>query len=670
MALSKTRTAFIIERRFLILLFIIVISLCPGFQVAVHGEGQETEELGFIEIEDVYAAAKHLQSVKEAPASISLTTDEDIKRYGYRTLTDVVNNVRSFYSYSDRNYDYIGVRGFARLGDYGNRVLQLVDGHSLNDNIYGSFFMGHAFGVDMDLVKKIEFIRGPGSSLYGNNAVFGAVNVITKQGKDINGLYAKIEGGSFNTYSGSIAYGKQFWDKGDLLISASFVNSQGQNLYYPEFVESTATKGWARDVDGEKAQKFFVKAVLGEVTLLANVVSREKNVPTAAYETIFADNQFKTLDEKIFLDLKWDHPFGDEKNLQTRFFYDWYHFKGAYPYDTVPVTINRDEAVGQSLGGEVVYNHKISSHRLLFGGDLIYHMEARQRNYDETPRVTYLDDNHTFTTWSVYGQDEWDITSWLRFTGGLRFDQYSTFGRNLSPRAGLILTPIKTNAIKLLYGQAFRAPNVFELYYATNLGPSLYRANPDLKPEIIDTFEIVVEQELSPAIKATASGFHYVARDLINQELNPDGSLQFYNVSKVKSDGVELGLEVNWPGFLKGDASYTYQDTRDEQTGQWLANSPRHMVKVGARVALYKNILFLGGQCRYMGNRLDREGGNVGDAFITDITLSGEYKKLTLSAAAYNLFSAEYADPVSSDHVQKSMLQNGRNFWLKIGYVF
>ncbi|MEE9910806.1 MAG: TonB-dependent receptor [Deltaproteobacteria bacterium] len=670
MALSEKRTTILMGKRFLILLLIIIFSSGHGLLMTVHGEEPETEELGFIEIEDVYAAAKHLQSVKQAPASISLVTDEDIKRHGYRTLTDAVNNVRSFYSYSDRNYEYIGVRGFARLGDYGNRVLQLVDGHSQNDNIYGSFFMGHSFGVDMDLVKKIEFIRGPGSSLYGNNAAFGVVNVITKSGKDINGLYAKIEGGSYNTYSGGIAYGKQFRDKHDLLISASFVNSKGQDLHYPEFMESSGSTGWARDSDGEKARKFLMKAILGEVTFLANAVSREKIVPTAVYGSIFNDNRLKTIDEKIFAEVKWEHPLADDKNLKTRIFYDWYRFQGEYPFDSPPVVVNRDEVVGQSIGGEAVYDQRISSHLFLIGADVIHHLEATQKNYDESPYLNYLDDHRTFTTWSVYGQDEWDITSWLRFTGGLRFDQYSTFGRNLSPRAGLILTPIKTNAIKLLYGQAFRAPNVYELYYATNMAPSLYRANPDLKPEIIDTFEIVVEQELSPTMKAIVSGFHYIARDLINQEQNADGSMQFYNVSKVKSDGVELGLEINWPGFLKGDASYTYQDTRDEETGRWLANSPRHMVKVGARISLYKNILFLGGQCRYMGNRLDREGMDVGDAFITDINLSAEYKKLTLSAAAYNLLDAHYADPVSTDHVQKSIPQNGRNFWLKIGYVF
>lgn len=653
------------------MLFIILLLIFYGFLYPALAEQNETsEELGFAEIADVYTAAKHLQSLKEAPASITVVSDEDIKRYGYRTLTDAVNNVRSFYSYSDRNYDYIGVRGFARLGDYGNRVLQLVDGHTVNDNLYGSFFMGHAFGVDMNLVKKIEFIRGPGSSLYGNNAVFGTVNVITKSGQDINGLYTKLEGGSHDTYSGSVAYGKKIMEKYDLLIAASFINSKGQDFYYPEFYFSGPSGGWSRSCDEEQAWKFLIKAAAGELTFIANAVSRKKNVPTAVYGSIFNDDRLMTTDEKYFAELKWDHPFDDHKNLMARIFYDRYRFKGTYPFDAPPVIINRDDAIGQSIGGEVVYNQKISAHHVLAGGEVIYHLEAMQKNQDEAPTFTYLDDDHTYTTWSVYGQDEWMITHWLRFTGGLRFDDYSTFGSHFSPRAGLILTPLKSNTVKILYGQAFRAPNVYELFYQTNLAPSIYRANPNLKPETVDTYEVVIEQEITSIFKVSASGFHYAARNLINQEVNSDGSLQFYNVSKVKSDGVEFGVEINWPGLLKGDVSYTYQDTRDRQAGRWLANSPRHMVKAGARAPLYKDMVFLGGQCRYMSKRLDRDGDQVDEVFVVDLTLSAEYKKFHLSASALNLLNKKYADPVSSDHTQKTITQDGLNFWFKMGYTF
>ena len=648
----------------------LIIFLWPALAWASPGDIQETEELGFIEIGDVYAAAKHLQHIKDAPSSITLVTDEDIRRYGHRQLTDVVNNVPGFYTYSDRNYDFIGVRGFARLGDYGNRVLQLVDGHTYNDNVYGSFFLGQTFGVDIDLIKKIEFIRGPGSSLYGSNALFGVVNVITKKGADIDGLYGKIEGGSYGTKAGTVTFGKQFANNFDLLISASILDSNGQDLLFPEFQDSTPSFGWARDADGERSRKFTLKGTLHEISLLANLGWSEKNVPTASYGTIFDDTRARSLDERAFIELKWDHPIDTAKSLTTRIFYDHYRFEATYPYDYPPVTLNRDEILGRWVGGEIAYDQKAAAHHFLFGTEIVHHLDAQQKNFDETPRLVYLDDNRSFTTWSLYGQDEWDIASWLRFTGGLRLDHYSTFGQNLSPRAGLILKPSDTATVKLLYGQAFRAPNVYELYYQASTGTSLYRDNPDLKPEKIHTYEIALEKELTSTTKVTASGFHYEVKDLITQQTNPDGSLQFQNVSRVKSDGIEIGMEVNWPGFLKGHTSYSYQDTRDDLTGQWLANSPRHLFKAGVQTPLYRRIALLGAQMRYMGNRQDRDGGDTGDVTVMDVNLSVDLGRMNASVGVYNLFDKAYVDPVSADHTMTTIQQNGRNVWLKAGWAF
>jgi outer membrane receptor for ferrienterochelin and colicins len=668
MLIQKQRSSLLVKTA--LLFGGIIVLFIPGLAMAALDEDPVTEEQGFIEIGDVFSAAKHLQSIQEAPASITIVTDEDIKRYGHRNLKEVVNSVRGFYTYSDRNYDYIGMRGFARLGDNGNRVLQLIDGHTNNENIYGSFFLGQDFGIGMDLVKKIEFIRGPGSALYGSNALFGMVNVMTKDGRDVNGFSATVEGGSRHTFSGTLTFGNQYGNGLDLLVSANFLNSQGADFFYSEFNDPPLANGWAMDADGERARKFLLKATFREVSFLANMVWREKNCPTASYGTVFNDNRFRTIDERAFAEMKWDHLLDADKRLKARLYYDRYRFDGYYPIDNPPVTIAKDDVSGQWIGAETVYDQKIFSHHFLVGGEIVHHIEAKQKNYDESSGLVYLDDKQSFTNGSLYGQDEWTIASWLRFVGGVRYDRYSTFGGHISPKAGFILRPAQSNTVKLLYGQAFRAPNVYEFYYKTDVGWPQYLDNPDLKPETIQTYELVLEQDLTAAAKLTASGFHYEIRDLITQQENPDGTLQFYNVSRVNSDGVEIGLEVNWPGFLKGHVGYTYQETQDDLTGQWMANSPRHLLKAGIRIPLYRETIFAGAQCRYMGDRQDRNGNDVGDAVVTDINLTADCKGFTLSAAAYNLFDVVYADPVSADHIQSTIQQNGRNFWLKMGYPF
>src|SRR3954452_11166967 len=154
------------------------------------------EELGRIK---VYTASKHLQSGTDAPSSVTVITADEIQKHGYRTLADILQTVRGFFVTYDRNYSSLGVRGFARPGDLNTRVLLLVDGHRLNDNIYDEAMLGTEFPVDIDLISRIEVIRGPVSSLYGSNALVAVVNIITRRGRNLNGLELSSEAASFNT---------------------------------------------------------------------------------------------------------------------------------------------------------------------------------------------------------------------------------------------------------------------------------------------------------------------------------------------------------------------------------------------------------------------------------------------------------------------------------------
>ena len=280
------------------------------------------EELGNI---PVYSASKHLQPSGEAPSSVTVVTGTQIREQGYRTLADVLRTVRSFFVTYDRNYSSLGVRGFARPGDFNTRILLLVDGHRLNDNIYDEAMIGTEFPVDVDLIQRIEIVRGPVSSLYGSKALFAVINVVTKHASDLNGLELSAEAASYNTYKGSVSYGRTL-PQLVFLVSGSFYGSRGQNqLFYPEFDTPQTNNGIASHADDDQLGTALATISSHGFTLQGAYGTREKGIPTAAYGTIFNNNGTRTTDTHGYVDLRYERTLGSWITL-VRAFYDRYTY--------------------------------------------------------------------------------------------------------------------------------------------------------------------------------------------------------------------------------------------------------------------------------------------------------------------------------------------------------
>ena len=128
----------------------------------------------------ISSAAKYQQTISEAASSVTIITAEDIQRHGYQTLPEALAATRGFYLSYDRNYAFLGARGFSRPSDYNNRILLLVDGNATNEGIFGGAPVGTDLGVPLSSLERIEIVRGPGSALYGTGAIFAVVNLVTK----------------------------------------------------------------------------------------------------------------------------------------------------------------------------------------------------------------------------------------------------------------------------------------------------------------------------------------------------------------------------------------------------------------------------------------------------------------------------------------------------------
>ena len=557
---------------------LLVAALAPG--LGTHSVAQEEEDILETSLESlldiqISTAAKYAQSLSRAPASVTLITSDDIERYGYQTLEDVMSHVRGLYVSYDRNYNYLGVRGFSRPTDYNNRILLLINGHSNNENVYGSAAIGTEFALDLDAVERIEIVRGPGAALYGTSAMFAVVNVITKEGRAIDGLKFSAQTGSYGRLQGSAAFGKEFASGLDIAVSSRWTDIAGQDLYYKEYNDPSTNNGIAKGLDWDKHYGLLTTIAYEDLTLQGYMSSREKAYPTGAWQVNFNDPATKTLDVHSFVELKYDRQAGPDKRIMLRGYFDHFVYEGSYGYDL----LWNDSSDGDWLGGELQFLWDLrANNRLTVGAEYQDHLRADYISWDA--ETTYFDDDFPFGVLSFYLQDEHQATENLSLTFGIRRDEYSTVGSATIPRGAVVYKPTKSGTLKLLYGEAFRAPNIYEVNYESSVLGS--KSNPDLEPEMITTTEIVWEQRLNRTVFGLVSLYNYDMKDLVDQVLDPSDDLfQFRNANRIKARGVEFGLDIRMEGERGGYVNYAFQHTEGDVSGGKLTNSPSHIAKVG-----------------------------------------------------------------------------------------
>jgi outer membrane receptor protein involved in Fe transport len=633
------------------------------------------ETLLFQEIPSVYSASKYEQKVTEAPSSVTIVTADEIKKYGYRTLSDILRSVNGFFVTYDRNYSYLGVRGFNRPGDFNTRILLLIDGHRLNDNNYDQAGLGTEGVVDVDLIDRVEIIRGPSSSLYGTNAVFGVINIITKRGRDIRGMEVSGEYGSYQSYKGRVTYGNRFQSGLELLLSTSFYDSHGhRNLFFREFADPSTNNGFVRNGDDDRFPYFFAKVAFHDFSLQGAFLSREKGIPTAAYGTVFNTTRTRSVDEHGYVNITYNHEFANQLDLNARLYYDRFYYRGDYLYDYETDNgpqrvLNQDVSLGEWWGGELKLTKRLwRRHKFTVGAEYRDNFRQDLRNADTDPFLLYFEARKSSRNWALYFQDEFSLLHNLILNAGVRYDYYDTFGSTVNPRLALIYN-LKNTSIKLLYGEAFRAPSVYEGFY---IGTG-FKANPNLDPENITTYEIVVEHYFNRHIRGSVAGYYYTMDDLINQTLDPDDDqLVFRNTESVEAKGIELALEGRWISGLETRIGYALQETENQETGRSLSNSPHHTIKLNLIIPLLSDRVFAGVETRYLSNRHTLSGNTASDRFLTNLTLFSQniIKNAEVSLSFYNLFDQRYGDPGSGEHRQDIIEQDGCTFWVKLKYSF
>ncbi len=612
----------------------------------------------------VSSASHYPQKVSEAPSAAVVVTAEDIRTFGHRSLADVLRSMPGLHVSHDRSWSYLGVRGFSRPGDYNTRVLLLVDGYRVNDNIYNQAYVGSEFLIDMELIERVEFIPGPGASAYGDNAFFGVINVITQSAAAEPGVAVTAEAGSHDAYRGGLRYAGEFGNGASVLLSASHAQSHGRDWYYPEFGAR------ARGLDHERNLKLFARLDYLGWTMQAGYMRRPKGNPTAPYGTLFGDDRMETVDTHAFATLGYRRHLSEHTEISGSLYYGHYGYDGAYPYAG---TLNVDRSRGRRAGGELrLLSGAFAGHTLMAGIEYQRDLRQDQKNYDLSPHLVYLDERQQDWKFGLYLQDEILLREDLRLNAGLRYDHAGRAGGDLHPRLALIYHPHPGNSLKLIYGSAYRAPNAYELYYGSDVTGAEQKGNPGLRPETIRTYEAVLERTFAAGWHGTVSLYHYRVADLITQIEDPlDGRLVFRNDGRIHATGMEVAAEKRWSSGVRLKASLGYQEAKDRANHEFLVNSPRELVKLALSAPLGTPSWRAGLEAQYTGERKTL-AASTGGYTLANLVLSGRavLPGLDLTLGIYNLLDRKYADPADRINVQDTIRQDGRTLRLKMDYWF
>jgi outer membrane receptor for ferrienterochelin and colicins len=335
---------------------------------------------------------------------------------------------------------------------------------------------------------------------------------------------------------------------------------------------------------------------------------------------------------------------------------------------------NVDESIAESVGGELQVSWRPwTGHAAAAGFEYRDNYRQVMRNFDVEPYNSVLDIDPASRILSLYLQDEYRPSAWLGITGGVRYDRYDTFGEAVSPRLALVCNAYEATTMKLLYGEAFRAPNANEFYYAEEAPEYRVVQNPDLKPEKIRTYEVVCEQQFGHDWRGSFAGFYSQTTDLIDMQTVDEVvddevvySTYFYdNMDKVKARGVEFQADGQLTEKTRVSASYTYTKTKSAETGEPLTYAPKHLGKLNLTAPVLPGAVMAGVEVQFTSDRFNAVGRGYNRHWLVNASLfSARWKDhLEGSLSVYNLFAAHYNRDIVGD---LEALQDGRLLRVKV----
>ncbi|MCF6148102.1 MAG: TonB-dependent receptor [Candidatus Kuenenia sp.] len=676
----------------------------------------QTESIWFGLDETVSLASRQETKIKNAPGVINVITADEIKNLGFRTTYEVLRTIPGFTFIKGANFGNMEpyVRGILA----NNKILVMIDGHIINEPITGAAFSNFYEDFPLENIKKIEIIRGPGSAMYGENAFLSVINIITYGADDIDGIKISSGYGSYDTKDESILYGKTF---GDVSISG-FIHYTSTDGYDGTIESDSQTiadnnissygfpavslapgevEDWKREFDMDF--KFDYKDLY-----LRGFYSNRNRGPYIG--PLLALNEQTELESNyVFVEVGYKKTFEDIVTIKPRVYYDQFDNASlneflpdgattVFDYDNDGIAdfsetypegyLIESENTMRVAGAELLIDYKIFENNLLTLGssyrlnnltNIHYKSNVDPVTFEGFDTLIDLSDSHplfpkaTRNIYSVFLQDIWDISDTLQVTLGGRYDYYTDSEDEFSPRTSLVWNFSDKGSLKMLYGEAFRAPDIGSMI--ANPNDILLRGNKDLKAEIIDSYEVELFYKINNYITSNITYFYNYIDDLITiGSTVEDGIdiLTFKNEDNARVQGIEVETKIY---IFRGNyvyMNYTFQDTNDDE-GREIQYTEKHKGNFGVNINYPKyintnlNMYFNGKRKRPH----DDSRSDLPSYTLLNLSfIAKEFiKTMEIQGSVYNLLDKDYEDPVPSV-IPEDLPRPGRTYFVGLSYKF
>ncbi len=559
----------------LVHVLLLSLSVCSSAEVLDEEQQLFQEQLLELTLEDLISLKVSVSSVKEetifdTPSTVTVIDRQTIENYNYASIEEALDTVAGFDVYQtiiDRNVPT--ARGILQ-NFYANKILLLIDNVPTWQPIYGE---GALERININDVEKIEVLKGPASVLYGSNAYTGVVNIVLKKNKDNSiSTYGRL--GSQDLLAAGISINHNF---DDLAVFAS-INAETQES--DSYQVSSAT---GHDFNGELLFDYTNFSQKNNINLGASYNAHSVYFNQYNYKHSFlgihpsyVGGGGENVDNTgTLVNYKYQGSLTENTQVIANFTYDYFKrdFPVSYDYSSII------SLAGSRYVSEVKFNYQQDNFNIEYGVNGEIRQSDGHKVLDghtgELKRNNLTGDDDVLE-WSSFARVRVDVDNLSLLVGG-RYTDNQNFGSNFSARFSGVYTVQENQSIKMIIGQSFRVPTMFELYFdhPTVIG------NTELLPETSTSYELAYLYG-GKKVFLQVLGYYGIYKDLIQRQVSgTDSQAQYQNANDFKGYGTEMELRYEFDKSLNTYLNYNYVKGVDEELDNNYKFVPDHTVSFG-----------------------------------------------------------------------------------------